>query len=255
MIGTDTFGFDLNLKTTQKENEILFVGATGENTDDLSVTLSDDTFESISELRKGGYYLRFIGVICYTTNNFIQIDSLIFQINGERYELVLDTPVCHYVMSSNDGSSSESVTDLIMLNSPSIISTQSIKKSGKTEWDKKTETEYSYLMLANNDLLLTGIEYSDFIVMNDPVVYVNDKYSGVLNNESEIQVSKGDKIKITGYLSVLSENVFPFYKNIYCTCHVAYKTGITSDISYVDAQLVSQGISGFDEAKDFLSKK
>ena len=66
--------------------------------------LNDDSYEEIKKLNHNGYYIRLLGFVCKTADDYVKIDSVNLKIDGADKKFDFPTPIEHYLKNDDTDS-------------------------------------------------------------------------------------------------------------------------------------------------------
>lgn len=236
--GTSDFGFNVNLVSKSKTADVKFVSFWGENTQGLSVKLSDDTYDEIKSMKYNGYYIKLLGFVCKTGDEFVQIDGVTLNIDGVEQKIEFAAPIKHQVKKE------ASDTSVQIRNYPIFISSNSYGS-----------TEYPFEYYAENDVIIEGFDFNNFIDIKSCVISVNGETVGDLSS-FPISVKKDSTVSFKCYLE--HKESTSDYDSIYCDSMLSYKITGSDQTTVLYNNLVSQSVSDKDDAKkaiDLLKKQ
>jgi hypothetical protein len=245
--GTEEFGFNVGLVTTDKNIGVEFVSFAGENVQGLAVELQDDTFEDIKKLKHKNYYIKLLGFICSVGNEFrgdesVRIDSVILKINGVEHEYPFSAPLKHLSKQEDSDDSQVSIGF-----SPVLISTTSLGSQG---YSNEYLTDYSFEYLTESAVTITDFSFNDFLIVSDATISVNDTIVGNLSESLPLDVPKDATVTIDGVLNQKDPGATG-YESIYCDSCLTYLTEKGDKIIFKNT-LVSQGVSNEDDARALI---
>ena len=232
--GISDFGFNVNLIAKNKDLDVEFVSFIGENTQGLSVQLKDDSYDEIKSLKQNGYYIKLLGFLCKTGDEFVQIDGVNLKINGVEQKIDFATPVKHYVKTD------DSETSVQIRNHPMFISTNTY-----------TTTEYNFEYYAESDVTIESFSFNNFFVIKRGRVAINGEDVGDINS-LPLVVKKDSTVSIKCYLDFKDPNNTSEYDSIYCDSLLSYKTSESNETIILANNLVSQSVSNEDDAKNVI---
>lgn len=232
--GISDFGFNVNLIAKNKDLDVEFVSFIGENTQGLSVQLKDDSYDEIKSLKQNGYYIKLLGFLCKTGDEFVQIDGVNLKINGVEQKIDFATPVKHYVKTD------DSETSVQIQNHPMFISTNTY-----------TTTEYNFEYYAESDVTIESFSFNNFFGIKSGRVAINGEDVGDINS-LPLVVKKDSTVSIKCYLDFKDPNNTSEYDSIYCDSLLSYKTSESNETIILANNLVSQSVSNEDDAKNVI---
>lgn len=234
LYGLSDFGFNVNLIAKNKDLDVEFVSFIGENTQGLSVQLKDDSYDEIKSLKQNGYYIKLLGFLCKTGDEFVQIDGVNLKINGVEQKIDFATPVKHYVKTD------DSETSVQIRNHPMFISTNTY-----------TTTEYNFEYYAESDVTIESFSFNNFLGIKSGRVAINGEDVGDINS-LPLVVKKDSTVSIKCYLDFKDPNNTSEYDSIYCDSLLSYKTSESNETIILANNLVSQSVSNEDDAKNVI---
>jgi len=234
LYGLSDFGFNVNLIAKNKDLDVEFVSFIGENTQGLSVQLKDDSYDEIKSLKQNGYYIKLLGFLCKTGDEFVQIDGVNLKINGVEQKIDFATPVKHYVKTD------DSETSVQIRNHPMFISTNTY-----------TTTEYNFEYYAESDVTIESFSFNNFFGIKSGRVAINGEDVGDINS-LPLVVKKDSTVSIKCYLDFKDPNNTSEYDSIYCDSLLSYKTSESNETIILANNLVSQSVSNEDDAKNVI---
>ena len=210
--GIADFGFNINVVTDSKEIDVEFVSFSGENVDSLEVSLANDTWDSLKELKIKGSYLKMIGFVCHTEMDHVRIDSVKLIIDGVEREYCFDDPITHFV------SDDEGAEGVYILNSPSLISVASLNPvSGRS-------TEYQFLYKTDKNITVTDFGFNSFFECENATVYIDGEVIGSLSDSLPLDVDAESEIKIISKIQFSSNVEASYIENVYCNYFLSYES-------------------------------
>lgn len=237
--GVNDFGFNVNLIVTDKNTDVEFVSFTGENTQGLAVQLMDDTYESIENIQRNGYYIRLLGFKCYTADPYVEITGVNLKIDGEEKYYQIKTPIKHTIRNDD-------IEHDVHFNScPMFISTNVF-----------CEDEFHFSYTADKDIKLLDFYFNDFIDVENSVVKIDGVEKGSLKTALPLNVKKDSSIVIKCTLNFKNPAEATKYDSIYCDSILLYESGGVKK-EYRN-NLVSQSVSNEEDAEmaiDLLSEE
>ena len=230
--GSSDFGFNVSMITKDKDTAVEFINFTGENTQGLAVTLSDDSYETIKDLKHNGYFLRLLGFTCSTGDSNVVIDGVNLSIDGNDTYVTFKTPIKHNVEKKQHD-------DVQAMNYPLFISTNSYK-----------DTEYAFEYYTETDINIEDFSFNDFLTVSNTEISVNGELIGSPESAFPLSVEKDSTISIKCNLNLKDNIASTNYDNIYCDSLLAYTSDGTQKILHNN--LVSQGVSNEEDAKNTI---
>lgn len=231
--GTPDFGFNLSMITKNKDTAVEFVSFTGENTQGLTVTLSDDSYETIKNLSNNGYFLRLLGFTCNTGDSNVVINGVNLTVDGKEIYVEFKTPIKHNVTEENLSS------DVQITNYPLFISTNSYD-----------DTEYTFEYYTENDITVEDFSFNDFLSIANAEISVDGEVKGSPDLVFPLSVKKDSTISLKCNLAFKDDIIATDYDNIYCDSLLTYSSGDAQTILHNN--LVSQGVSNEEDAKNAI---
>lgn len=233
--GIEDFGFNVNLISENKDIDIEFVSFEGENTQGLAVQFNDDTYEEIKELNYKGCYIKLLGFVCKTADDYVRIDSVNLKIDGAYKKFDFSTPIKHYL--KNDDSDSY----VYAQGYPIFISTNSFSSS-----------EYGFSFYTEKDIDVQSFAFNDFIGIKSAVVSVDGVDVGGLNS-FPLSLKQGSELSIKCYLNFENPDNTTDYDSIYCDSVLTYTLKSGEQLSLCN-NLVSQSVSNENDAKCVIDR-
>ena len=177
------FTFPVQLLTQSKDNIIEFDSFEGKNVDNISVTLVDNYFGSETVKKYDGYYLRLLTLHCESNEDNIRIDKASFLINGEINEVIFDPPIkaSRLTYDPNDYE-----RGLFCIESTVGAPTAVLETGQKLD----------YLITSSCNVVVTGIEVLDYLIISDSLVMYNNTPLGKLEDVLPLEVNKNDQYRI-----------------------------------------------------------
>lgn len=231
------FSFNINVTSTDDNLELKFLSATGVNVDNLNISFTDDTFESISGERICNKYVFLVGVHCTNISEYTQINSIKVLANGSEYELVFDEPIKNY---RYDYSDTEHI--LTQLSMPIYVFPQSFAD--------KNATDYSFVVEAIEDTVVTSFGFNDYVSFCEEKVYVNDNLIGSLAETLPVELKAGDVLKVKGYLKS-NDSKLTGYENLYLNTIIECQKNQQTITEYYP--LTATFIGNITDAEDFIA--
>ena len=232
------FSFNINITSTHKNPKIEFVSAEGVNTENLIVTFSNDSFESIADTRIDGKYVILLGVHCSTSTEYTKIDSMKLSVNGNETEIKFSTPVEN---TFYDYDSIEHV--LVQRNMPIYIFPQSFVG--------ENETDYMFSVEAINDITIVSFYFNAFLDFVEAEVSVNGKSKGSLKDIIPINLKQGDILTVNSKIQFANEK-YTGMENLYLNLIVECISNNTTIVEHYP--IVATFIGNVDDAKEFINK-
>lgn len=236
--GIEDFGFNVSLISHNKDIDVEFVSFEGKNTQGLAVQLNDDSYEEIKNLNYNGYYIRLLGFVCKTADDYVKIDSVNLKIDGADKKFDFSTPIEHY-LKNGDADLYAYAQDY-----PVFISTNSYSSS-----------EYCFKYCAEDDITVQSFDFSDFWCIKSAVVSVDNVEIGGLDSLPLI-LKKGSVLSVKCALDFKDPDNTADYDSIYCDTVLTYTLKSGEQLSLYN-NLISQSISNEDDAKcaiDYILK-
>lgn len=231
MRGASLFGFNVNLISRSETTDVEFVNVWGENTQGLSVKFSDDTYDYLKSMKYNGYYIKLLGFVCQTGDDFVQIDGMTLNIDGAEQKIEFATPIKHHVAKEEPDDSVQT------RNYPLFISSCSYDT-----------TEYSYDYYTETDVTIESFGFNDFINIKSCVISVNGVNIGDLSS-LPVSVKKDSTVSFSCYLEFKDKEHTSEYDSIYCNSRLSYKVSGSDQTIVLYNNLVSQSVSNDDDAK------
>lgn len=228
--GVEDFGFNVNMIATNKNTDVEFVSFTGENTQGLAVQLMDDTYESIENIQRNGYYIRLLGFKCYTANPYVEITGVNLKVDGEEVYYKFKTPIKHSIRNDD-------IEHDVHFNAlPKFISTNVFG-----------EDEFHFSYTADKDIKLLDFYFNDFIDVEDTVVKIDGVEKGSLKTALPLDVKKDSTIVIECTPNFKNPAESTKYDSIYCDSILLYESdGVKKEYRN---RLVSQSVSNEEDAE------
>lgn len=203
------FSFNIEVISSKKNLNLEFVSAEGENTENLRVTFSNDTFDELLKNKIKGKYLLLIGVHCLPISDYTRIDSMTLNVNGKQETLRFETPIENTFYNSDAKEHYLSIKFM-----PTYIFTQSLVGHN--------ETDYSFETVAESDMVITDARFDDYVDFSDESVSVNQRNIGKLKDVLPLKLSSGDTFKIESKIKLKTGNEL-YMGNIYTNLIIDYK--------------------------------
>ncbi|MCI6400361.1 MAG: hypothetical protein SPF51_00215 [Candidatus Fimivicinus sp.] len=236
-LGGDEFGFNINVLTKHPSPKVELVRLAGENTDGLTATVHNDTFEEIKELKHCGMYLNLIGLRCETPNDYVKIDSVTLKVDSQEIVITFPHPVIHRVEEK------KMVSDALQfLSVPSIVATNTHQ-----------ETEITYAFAAEQNVRVTDFQFNRFWKLKNARLLINGTDEGALQDQLPLLVKKGQQVEIKGFLEFDGQMEYSDYDGIYCNAVISYTTQHGEDGQLV-AKLVSQSVANAEDAAAVIDR-
>ena len=233
--GSNNFGFNLNLITPNKNADIEFVSFYGENTQDLSVRFTDDTYDYLQSLKHNGYYIKLLGFTCYTNDTRVVIEGVELKVDGEKNTYSLTVPIVHY----NQRATGDSPIQFYI--HPAIIATNSY-----------STTKYVFEYQAEERLAITDFSFNDFFVMKEAVVAIDGTIVGQLQDVLPLDIPANSHFSVIGYFGFKDDSVSSSYDSVYCDVQLSYLINRDLSTGTVIHYLVSQSVSNDVDAKNAI---
>lgn len=236
---SNEFSFNIEVISSNRNMDIEYISAEGINTENMSVTFSDDTFEELNE-RINGKFLLLIGVHCFAVSDYTKIDSMKLKIDGEDFEISF--PVSIENTFFNYENDEHCLSPLAM---PTYIFT--------TSFVGGNETDYSFVVTTTDEITITGIQFNDFIEFSNATVTVNDIEIGKVNDILPLKLDKEDVLRVFGRIKTKTNDGL-YMGNIYTNLIFNYKSNSKQElIEYYP--ITAAYIGSKDEAKIFVDSK
>lgn len=237
---TNEFSFNIEVVSSNRNIDIEYISAEGINTENLSVTFSDDTFEELNG-QINGKYLLLIGVHCFAVSDYTKIDSMKLKIDGEDFDISF--PISIENTFFNDDNDDEHCLSPVAM--PTYIFT--------TSFVGENETDYSFVVTATDEITVTEIKFDDFIEFSNATVIVNDVEIGKINDVLPLKLDKEDTLKIFGRIKTKTDDGL-YMGNIYTNLMFNYKSNSQQELTEY-YPITAAYIGSKDEAKKFLDSK
>lgn len=195
------FSFNIQAVSTKRNINIEYISAEGINTEHLSVTFSDDTFDDLNKQINGKYVL-LIGVHCFAVSDYTKINSIKVTIDGKNFDISFPIPIENTFVDYNN-TESHCLSPLAM---PTYVFTNSFAG--------ENETDYSFVVEATDEITVTGIHFDDFIEFSNAAVMVNDVEIGKINDILPLKLNKEDVLKVFGKIKTKTNDGL-YMGNIY----------------------------------------
>lgn len=194
------FSFNIEAISSKRNIDIEYISAKGINTENISVTFTDDTF---SELNKSidGKYVTLIGVHCFAVSDYTKINSMKLKIDGENFNISFPTPIENTFFDDSD-----SKHCLSPLGMPTYVFT--------TSFVGQNETDYTYAVTATENITITQIKFADFIEFSDAKVSVNGAEIGKIEDALPLKLNKDDELRVFGKIKTTANSGL-YMGNIY----------------------------------------
>lgn len=215
---SNEFSFNISAISKKRNPEIEFISAEGENTEYLSVTFSDDTFESISKSKINGQYVLLIGIHCKTVTEYIKINSMTLLVDGKETIIDFSIPIENTFYNSDD--SEHLISQLGM---PFYVFPQSFAG--------RNETDYDFAVEALEDIVINKFEFNKFLEFADTKVFINNEIKGTLEESLPLKLNKGENLRINGKIKE-TENNSTGMENTYVNIFVEYSFGGKTLVEY-----------------------
>lgn len=228
------FGFNIHVLSKTKAPKIEFTAAEGINTEYIRVDIQDDTFDDLKGKKYNGYYIILLGLNVVTVCEETQIDAITLSVDGEEQTIRFKTPVKNrYYDNTNDL--------LFPMNMPMQISTASFEAM-------PSETKYRFTVGVSKNLTINSFRLTDFLVLKNAEVYINDQAVGTAEESFPLAVKEGDSVTVVGTLSPNNTDISQ-WDNVYFDIFFNYTcNGKTVDEPF---PIVATGIGSDDEAATF----
>lgn len=230
------FSFNMNVVSSQKNPNVKFVSAEGVNTEYLTVTFSNDTFESIIDKKINGKHIILLGVHCCSVTEYTRIDSMKLLVNESEMEIEFSTPIEN---TFYDYDETEHI--LFQRNMPVYIFPQSFVG--------ENETDYCFSVEAIENVIINSFYFNRFIAFSDEEVFINDKSRGNMENAFPLELKQGDVLTIKSRIKFESDK-YSGMENLYLNIVADCTVNGTSIIEYYP--LVATFIGNEDDAKKFV---
>ena len=229
------FSFNMNVLTTDTNPKIEFIAAEGVNTENLSVTFSDDTFDSIKGKRIKNLYVMLLGIHCTTIYEYTKINSMKIRVNGKEIVVTFKTPIENTFVSYDEHCFAQR-------NLPIYIFPQSFVGNN--------ETEYVFSVQALKDTVVKSFDFNDFLSFHEANVYINDNLVGTVFDVFPVELKLGDILSVKGKIKTRTEELTSkenYYLNLCIECEFA---GGNMTEYY---PLVATFIGNISDAEDFVA--
>ena len=233
---SNEFSFNITVTSKVKDYHIEFISAKGKNTDHLSVSFSDDSFEDFKNKNIHGFYLSLLGVRCRCTSNYTRINSMKLKVNGVEKTITFFSPIenTFYDIDSNEHYLSQR-------NLPLYVFTNSFVG--------QNETPYIFSFSVMDNLRITNIQFRDFLDFYNASLYINDRRIGNEKEHLPLNLKKGDSLTIKTLLKHKSTNEL-FMGNVLTNLMIAYES---KDKTFTDYYpLTAAYISNKEDAEAFV---
>lgn len=235
---TNEFSFNIEVVSSHRNIDIEYVSAEGVNTENMSVTFSDDTFDELNRSINGKYLL-LIGVHCLAESDYTKIESMKLNVDGENFELTFPNAIENTFLDDE-----ENEHGLSQLNMPTYIFT--------TSFVGENETDYSFVVTPTEDITVTGIQFDDFIELSDATVTVNDAELGKIKDVLPLELKKDDVLKVCGKIKRKTNDGL-FMGNIYTDLMFHYTFANTQQELTEYYPITAAYVGSKEEAKNFLN--
>ncbi len=231
------FSFNMNVTSTQKNPKIEFISAEGVNTEHLTVTFSNDTFESISDVKTDGKYVILLGVHCCTDTEYTKIDSMKLLVNDSETEIEFPTPIenTFYIYDSIEHVLSQR-------NMPIYVFPQSFVG--------ENETDYVFSVEAIYDVTVNSFNFNAFLDFADAEVFINGEIIGNLKNVFPIKLTQGDVLTINSKIKYANDD-YCGMENLYL--NVVVECVVNDEIVTEYYPLVATFIGNSDDVQEFMN--
>lgn len=233
--GVEEFGFNVNLISPDKNPDIEFVGFTGEHTQGLTVKFEDDTYDTVENIERAGYYIKLLGFVCQTADEDVRIDGVTLKIDGEEEYFEFGTPIQHSLMEYDEESA------VFSSGYPLYISTCSYR-----------DTKYEFRYRADKKVTIEGFGFNDFLTVRDSVVLLDGERVG-LGSCFPLEMEKDSELSILCYLDFDGAASYTDYDGVYCDAQLTYSVSGSPEKKMVSTNLVSQSVSNEDDAGEAIA--
>ncbi len=234
------FSFNIEVVSSKRNIGIEYISAEGINTENLSVTFSDDTFDELNKPINGKYLL-LIGVHCFAGSDYTKIDSMKLRIDGKDFNLLFPTSIENTFFNYDD----EDEHCLSPLSMPTYIFTSSFVG--------ENETDYSFQVATTNEITVTEIQFDDFIAFSNATIFVNDIEIGKMNDVLPLKLNNNDVLKVFGRVKTKKGNGV-YMGNIYTNLMFHYESKSKQKLTEY-YPITAAYIGSRDEAKIFMDSK
>lgn len=233
---TNEFSFNIEVISSKRNVDIEYISAEGINTEYLSVTFSDDTFDDLKKKIDGKYVL-LIGIHCFAVSDYTKIDSMKLKIDGEDFDIAFPTPIENTFLDNDDEEHYLSPSGM-----PTYVATASFVG--------QNETDYSYAVSATDEITITEIQFVDFIEFSNAKVSVNNVEIGKLEDVLPLKLNKDDELKIFGRIKTKTDDGL-YMGNIYTNLIFNYELDAQHKLTEY-YPLTAAFIGNRDDAKAFI---
>ena len=196
--------------------------------------LNDDTYDEIRSMKYNGYYIKLLGFVCKTGDEFVQIDGVTLNIDGVENKVEFAVPIKHQVKKE------DTHTSVQIRNYPMFISSNSYETN-----------EYSFEYYAENDVIIENFGFNNFINIKSCVISINGENVGDLSS-FPMSVKKDSTVSFSCYLEFKDKESTSDYDSIYCDSMLSYKITGSDQTTVLYNNLVSQSVSNEDDAKKVI---
>lgn len=231
---TNKFSFNMNVISSKTNPKIEFVSAEGVNTEYMSVSFTDDTFESIKERKIDNSYVILLGVHCTVVSEYTKIDSMKLRVDGKETVIKFSTPIENNFISYDEHC-------LAQRNMPFYIFPQSFVGNN--------ETDYTFSVEALKDTEVKSFSFNEFLSFQNATVYINNALVGTIPDAFPLEIKNGDILTVKGKIKAITNDITTkenFYLNLCVDC----KYDGRSMIEYYP--LAATFIGNIADAKDFV---
>lgn len=230
------FSFNINVTSSQKNPKIEFISAEGVNTEYLTVSFSNDTFDSIKNEKIDDKYVILLGVHCLSMTEYVKIESMKLSVNNREVEIEFPVPVENTFYNYDE-------TEHIFSqhNMPIYVFSHSFVGYN--------ETDYSFAVEATEDIVVKSFKFNDFLKFYGAEVLVNEETKGTLAEALPLELKKGDVMLVKTRIAFADEKysgMENLYLNVVAECDFNGKT-VTE---YYPLSAIF--IGNLDDAKEFV---
>lgn len=228
------FSFNMNVLSSAKNPKIEFLSASGVNTEELAVTFSDDTFESLKDKKIDGYFVTLLGIHCKSICEYTKIDTLTLLVDGKETQVNFEVPIENTFISSEEHC-------LSRRNMPVYVFPQSFAGGN--------ETDYTFSLSAITDTTLKSFAFNEFLDFSAAEVYVNGSFLGNITQVFPLGLKEDDILTVKSKIK-LNDNTLTGKENFYLNLCAECDCGGKEITEYYP--LTATFIGNVEDAKEFV---
>lgn len=236
-VGSDTYGFNVNIVSKKPIDSVEFVKFEGEHVQALGVTAQDDSYAEIERLVHNGHRLRLQGFLLESAEDYVRIDSVTLNIDGVEGTYPFATPVQNRIGEDTGN------YDLYPTMSPTLVATNSYADR---------DTYYDYVFATDRPVTLEDFTFNSFLDADVLEVIVDGRSMGAGREVFPMEVPAGSDLTIRARLNFASDTAGTQYDSVYADAIVVYKTAGQSSPQTITLPLTSQSVSNVDDAAAFI---